>query len=122
VGEYVGGYTDWLRQRRTPASANLSSRLVRDTGNSERVAAPPAPTPAPAAKRRLSFKEQKELEQLPATIERLEAQVAKLTDAMNEPSFYQRESTAIVAHNTELAKAQSELDTAYVRWAELDAG
>src|SRR4249919_1695144 len=76
VGEYVGGYTDWLRQRRTPASANLPSRLVRDTGNFERVAAPPAPTPAPAAKRRLSFKEQKELEQLPATIERLEAQVA----------------------------------------------
>ncbi|BCT94090.1 ABC transporter ATP-binding protein [Lysobacter helvus] len=121
VGEYVGGYTDWLRQRPAPASANLASRLVRDTPNSERVAAPP-PTPAPAAKRRLSFKEQKELEQLPARIETLEAKVAALTDAMNAPTFFQRDSTAIVAHNADLAKAQAELDTAYARWAELDAG
>ena len=70
----------------------------------------------------MSYKEQKELEQLPVRIEQLEAQVAQLTEAMHDPAFYQRDSAAIVAHNAKLAEAQAALDTAYARWMELDAG
>jgi ATP-binding cassette subfamily F protein uup len=122
VGEYVGGYSDWIRQRaaKPAAPSALPARHSRESGNPERTAALSAPVSA--SKRRLSYKEQKELEQLPASIERLESKVATLTDAMHDPTFYQRESTSIVAHNSELAKAQAELDTAYTRWMELDAG
>ncbi len=114
VGEYVGGYTDWLRQR--PAPASTGARLVR-----EPVIAPAAaPVPASPAKRKLSYKDARELEQLPARIGALEAQIAALTQAMNEPAFYQRDGAAITAHGVELAKVQSELDAAYARWEALE--
>ena len=115
VGEYVGGYTDWLRQRTAPASAG--ARLVREPASLPTAAA----IPASPAKRKLNYKETRELEQLPARIEALEAQVAALTQAMNDPVFYQRDGAAITAHGAELAKVQSELDTAYARWGELEA-
>ncbi|TAL75227.1 MAG: ATP-binding cassette domain-containing protein [Rhodanobacter sp.] len=109
VGEYVGGYSDWLRQR--PVAAT-----------------PVVPAPAPAAvpppvaiaKRKLSYKDQRELEQLPARIEALEQDIAARGAAMNAPAFFQQESTTIVAANEALAKLQGELDAAYVRWTELD--
>ena len=63
-----------------------------------------------------------ELEALPGTIERLETQIATLTEAMHDPTFFQREAAAIVAHNTKLADTQAELDKTYARWMELDAG
>jgi hypothetical protein len=88
IEEYVGGYSDWLRQRPRP-------------GESARAATPPkadpattsAPAPAPAAtaatpKRKLSYKDQRELEALPQKIEDLETQVAAMTAAMAEPAFF----------------------------------
>ena len=116
VGEYVGGYTDWERQRPAPIAA--PAPLARPRESAVPVArAEPAP-----AKRRLSYKEQRELEQLPAQIEAFESRIAALTDAMHDPAFFQRETAAIVAHNAQLAEAQAGLDQAYARWMELDAG
>jgi ATP-binding cassette subfamily F protein uup len=109
IGEYVGGYTDWLRQRPAP-------RSTAPTGKSP-AAAPVAP---PAPKRKRSFKEQHELEQLPKRIEQLEADIAARTAAMNEPAFFQQDSAAIVQANEALVALQAELDAAYARWAELD--
>ena len=118
VGEYVGGYTDWLRQR-----PQGEARAFR--GEPAKAAAPQASTPPPAApppaKRKLSYKETRELEALPGRIEALEAEVAKLTEALSDPGFYSRDAAAISAHNAELARVQAELDTAYARWSELDA-
>jgi len=114
VGEYIGGYSDWLRQR-TPSGATADAPT--------RTSAPvPAPSPAPAAvaKRKLSFKDQRELELLPTRIEQLEAAVAEHTAAMNEPAFFQQSSAAIIQANDALARLQAELDAAYARWAELD--
>ncbi|HET8765210.1 MAG TPA: ATP-binding cassette domain-containing protein, partial [Rhodanobacter sp.] len=111
VGEYVGGYSDWLRQRPAPAVATEPAAA--------RSAAPePAPTPTP--KRKLSYKDQRELEQLPARIEALETDIAARGAAMNAPGFFQQDSAAIVAANDALATLQAELDAAYVRWSELD--
>ncbi|RAN82616.1 ABC transporter ATP-binding protein [Bacillus sp. SRB_336] len=111
VGEYVGGYTDWLRQRSAPRTANAG-----------KPAAPaPAAAAAPAAsKRKLNFKEQHELEQLPKRIEQLEGEIGSRTAAMNEPAFFQQDSAAIVRANEALAALQGELDAAYARWSELD--
>jgi ATP-binding cassette subfamily F protein uup len=117
VAEYVGGYSDWLRQR--PGGTGAS------------VLEPPKPAPAPAVvapvpsqppvKRKLGFKEARELEALPVRIESLEKRVAGLTQSMADPGFYRRDAADITAHNQALADAQAELDEAYARWAELDA-
>jgi ATP-binding cassette subfamily F protein uup len=110
IGEYVGGYSDWLRQKPGPHAHTASKPAT------------PAPTPsAPAAaKRKRSFKEQHELDQLPQRIEQLESDIASRTAAMNEPAFFQQDSAAIVKANETLVALQAELDAAYARWAELD--
>ncbi|MFE0500361.1 ATP-binding cassette domain-containing protein [Lysobacter soli] len=116
VGEYVGGYTDWLRQRPVKSVPAASAKA---TPAAAPVAA--ATTPAPAApKKKLSYKDARELEQLPVRIEQLETKVAELTAQMNEPSFYQRDAGGIAAHTDLMAKTQAELDAAYERWNELE--
>ncbi|GAB3095058.1 ATP-binding cassette domain-containing protein [Lysobacter terrae] len=116
VGEYVGGYSDWLRQRPQMAAPQPAKPAATAPVAAASVA---VASPAPA-KRKLSYKDARELEQLPARIEALEARVAELTEAMNDPAFYQRGSAEIATHNASLAAAQVELDAAYSRWAELD--
>jgi len=108
IGEYVGGYSDWLRQRPAPRSSATTGKATTS-----------APAPA-APKRKRSFKEQHELEQLPRRIEQLENDITACTAAMNEPVFFQQDSAAIVKANETLVTLQAELDAAYARWAELD--
>jgi len=114
IGDYVGGYSDWLRQRAKPTVA---------------VAAKPQLTPqvpvmakaeAPTARRKLSFKEQHELSQLPARIETLEKEITSRTAAMQQPEFYRKNAAEILAANSELATRQSELEAAYARWEQLE--
>ena len=114
VGDYVGGYSDWLRQRPAASIAATAAAASKPAPVAE------APVPAPA-KRKLSYKDARELEQMPARIEALENRVAAMTGEINDPAFYQRDSAAITAHNVALAAVQAELDAAYARWAELDA-
>jgi ATP-binding cassette subfamily F protein uup len=116
IGEYVGGYSDWLRQR--PQDATKSDPRLRGGDEQTPAAKPAAPSPAKA---KLSYKDARELEQLPQRIEALEAQLARMAAAMNEPAFYQRGAAAVGADNATLARLQAELDAAYARWAELDA-
>lgn len=111
VGEYIGGYTDWVRQRSTPAPVGLARPAAA-------VEAPPVAVAPP--KRKLSYKDARELELLPARIEALEARMAELSAQMNDPGFYQRDGAAIVAHGETLAATQAELDAAYLRWSELE--
>lgn len=112
LGDYVGGYTDWLRQRRAPATAAASSPAK------PMLSKQPEPV---AAKRKLSFKEARELEQLPARIETLETDIAARTAAMNDAAYYQQAPADLQRANDELAARQAELDLAYQRWSELDA-
>jgi ATP-binding cassette subfamily F protein uup len=116
VGEYVGGYSDWLRQK--PAGRRpVENTPVMEAGKSTTLQATATPE---QPKRKLSYKDARELEQLPARIEQLEADVAACAEAMNDPSFYQKDSAAIQKANDALAKAQTELEQAYARWAELE--
>ncbi|MGV8923275.1 MAG: ATP-binding cassette domain-containing protein [Thermomonas sp.] len=109
VGEYVGGYSDWLRQRPAPGAAATSKTVLATV-----------PTTATAAKARLSFKDQRELEALPARIERLETDIAGFGASMHEPDYYQRDAAAINADNAAMASLQADLDTAYQRWEQLE--
>jgi len=116
LADYVGGYTDWVRQRPS-ALFNAES------------AAPAKASPSPvqtaalveAPKRKLSYKDARELEQLPARIEALEAEIATRAASMNEPKFYQQDGAAILAFNEASARLQADLEHAYQRWNELDA-
>ncbi|KGM55847.1 ABC transporter ATPase [Lysobacter daejeonensis GH1-9] len=137
IGEYVGGYSDWLRQaatvpgRPTVAQAKVASTARgnaahgQDATASSAAAATSSTNAVPGsgavpAKRKLSYKDARELEQLPVRIEQLEAELESLTAQMNDPTFYQRDAAAITAHTNKLGETQQALDTAYARWAELD--
>jgi len=110
VREYVGGYSDWLRRR---------------------VVEPPTPrpprpraevrTPRPRAPGRLGYSEQRELEQLPARIEQLEAEQGDLQALTSRPEFYRRDPAAVQQMLGRLKALEQELERAYRRWAELEA-
>ena len=115
LADYVGGYTDWVRQRPN-ALCNAESPVP--------VKASPSPVQTAVVaepKRKLSYKDARELELLPARIEQLEADIAARAASMNEPKFYQQDSAAILAFNEASAKLQADLEHAYQRWNELDA-
>ncbi|GAP65093.1 ABC transporter ATPase [Mizugakiibacter sediminis] len=129
VGEYVGGYSDWLRQRpaaATPVRESPSAKapdagVRRNDGERGTVAsAAPAAVSAPA-RRKLSYKDARELEQLPVRIEALETELAARSAAMHDPAFFRQDASAIVAANEALAALQAELDACYRRWEELEA-
>ena len=115
LADYVGGYSDWVRQRPAALFATEPATPAK--------AAASIPPPAPAStepKRKLSYKDARELEQLPARIETLETEIAQRTAAMNDPAFYQQDAAALLKANEALAALQAELDAAYRRWSELD--
>ena len=117
VNEYVGGYDDWVRQRPTAATA---AKAVPAPSKSAVPPTVPTPGPTPRA-RKLSFKEQKELETLPADIERLEAEIAATTAAMAQADFYQQSREVMAQTQSELAERQTRLETAYARWEALES-
>jgi len=114
IGEYIGGYSDWLRQRPAAASAVAAAAAKPGLTRDE-----PAPAAAATPKRKLSFKDQRELDLLPARIEQLETEIAARGEAMTSADFFKQRAADITKANDAVAKLQSELDAAYARWAEL---
>ncbi len=111
VNEYVGGYDDWLRQRAAPAETKTAAK-------------PKLEMPAAArekATKKLSQKDQRELDALPAAIEKLEAQRGELNTQMAAPEFYQQDKATISKTQSRVAQIEAELKTAYARWEELEA-
>ena len=111
VKEYDGGYDDYLRQR---AAAPVETK-------GDVPAAEPAAAKAPEKSRKLSHKERRELETLPARIEELEATIATLHTAMSDPAFYRQEGGRIAETKAKLDAAEAELSTSYTRWESLEA-
>ncbi|NVK10489.1 MAG: ATP-binding cassette domain-containing protein [Gammaproteobacteria bacterium] len=122
VREYVGGYDDWIRQggRFDSIKASAKAKLeVAPTVNSK-PAAKPASTAAPK-KKKLSFKDQRELEALPGQIEAAENDIAALEAEIADPSFFSKphsESEPIYARLSEL---QEQLEGYLERWMELES-
>ncbi len=114
VKEYDGGYDDFLRQRPTTPTKEVDREKAVKTS-----------TPIPAAastqgRRKLTNKEQRELEALPGLIEKLEAQIADLEQTMADPGFYKQDKSAIAAKNNELDRLRIDLNKSYSRWEELE--
>jgi ABC transport system ATP-binding/permease protein len=109
VNEYVGGYSDWLRQRAVaaqPAPAAVPSSR-------------PAPT-KPAGQKKLSYRDQRELEMLPGRIEALEAEQAALTATLADPALYRQQPERITQAQGRLAEIETELGQCYARWEKLE--
>ncbi len=128
VREYVGGYQDWLRQGGSPRLLGVTeSKSGKADLNSAVVKAEPAPVAAeasveaPAAKKKLSYKLQRELEMLPGQIEAMEQQIAAIEAQMADAGFYLRPAAETAAVIAKLEQMQAELDVMVERWAELDA-
>jgi ATP-binding cassette subfamily F protein uup len=116
VGEYVGGHADWLRQRRPPGEAAPAPARAEPV-----PAAPVAAAPVPASRRRLGYKESRELAELPARIESLEKEIAALHARAADPAFYRSPPADIAAHQARLAAATAELEVAFERWSALES-
>ncbi|HEY1059905.1 MAG TPA: ATP-binding cassette domain-containing protein [Limnobacter sp.] len=119
VGDYVGGYTDWLRQRTVDPWQDKPMGKAAKPAEASNLQAQPV-SPAPKGKK-LSYKEQRELESLPSLIERLEAEQAELVNTMGEPAFYEQAADAITKVQQRMQTLETELATAYVRWEELES-
>jgi ATP-binding cassette subfamily F protein uup len=113
VGEYVGGYEDWRRQ--TAGRPVREQRLARSESPSPR-AADPSRTPP---RRKLSYREQRELDELPARIEALETEQAALHLSLADPALH-RAGTGVAAVRERLAAVERELGEAFVRWEALE--
>jgi ATP-binding cassette subfamily F protein uup len=112
VKEYEGGYGDYMRQR--------PSDVPAETKPQARPAAVASGNAAPERPRKLSFKEKRELETLPARIEELETAVQAFHDAMAAPGFYRQEREAIAETKAKLEAMEAELAGRYSRWEELE--
>jgi len=116
VNEYVGGYTDWLRQRRSPAPRARSS-----VPPAAAATAPATAKAAPARPRKLSYKDQRELAAMPATIQRLEAEQAALMVAIGDPDLFRRSPDDAAIAVRRLQSVDKELESAFSRWEALEA-
>ncbi len=107
INQYIGGYDDWLRQRKTeqPASSQQPAK---------------AQTKASSASKKLSYKDQRELDNLPQEIENLETQIAELSEQISQPDFYRGDRNDIAETETRLSELQQQLSHCYDRWESLE--
>jgi ATP-binding cassette subfamily F protein uup len=129
VQDFVGGYSDWERwrdQRDAQRDARAKGKDRTAPGKPPRGSASTAagnkasPAEAPRARRKLSYKDQRELESLPARLEELEARKAALLAETQQPDFYSRPHAEVAAHMKQLADLDAQIETAFARWAELE--
>ena len=109
VREYVGGYDDWLRQA-TPISPaepkpKAATKIKREK---------------PQGRRKISFKEQREIEALPGQIERLESEQQNLYARLADPVLYKEGGAGVVQAKARLEMIAQELPQLYARWEELE--
>jgi ATP-binding cassette subfamily F protein uup len=115
VKQYVGGYNDWLRQRSMSREPSKEANAAKNSARNEAPA-----EKSPATKQKLSYKLQRELDQLPAQIEKLENEVARLEQEVARPDFYKKTQSETEAVFQALGTLQKQLETHYTRWAQLE--
>ena len=115
VGEYVGGYDDWLRQDRA-----RKAREQEDEKPAPKKKAAVAKEAIDPARKKLTFKEQRELAALPAQIESLENRQREIHEMMSGVSFYKKPAAEISQLGRELDQVEQDLATSLARWEELE--
>jgi ATP-binding cassette subfamily F protein uup len=113
VREYVGGYSDWLRQGKALAE-------VDDPNLVSGVDSTPAERPPKQKPKKLSYNEQRELDQLPQQIDQLETKVGALLEKISSSDFYSQDHGKTGPELQEFTESQQALDLALERWTELE--
>jgi len=118
VDVVAGGYEDWVRQRfwdhRHGSPAKAGAQAAR---TAEKKASPPGPRPVPGNK--LSYKDQRDLDRLPAEIERLEREIAADEQALHDPDLFARDPQRFAALTERIARYRAEVEAAELRWLEV---
>ena len=118
VEEFDGGYDDWIRQKQNRSAAAAAEAKSQLQAN-------PKPQPAVAAvetpkAKKLSFKEQRELAELPELIEKLETRQKELESQMADPAFYKQDGATIASAQNELEDVSNRLQHCFERWEYLE--
>jgi ATP-binding cassette subfamily F protein uup len=114
IGDYVGGYADWVREREKAAAAKAAlAAPARDEARATAALAKPA--------RKLTNNERREVAELPARIEAIETEMAKLAARLADPAFYHRERNSAADVRARLDGLEREHAVAFARWEELEA-
>lgn len=123
VREYVGGYQDWLRQRpvRKDSGKDDSKAGKNNKADTSKTTAVSATSKPEVGKKKLSYKDQRELDLLPGKIEQLEAEQQTLQQQLADPAMYRERAAEAAALSSRLATLDAELQQAYARWEALDA-
>jgi ATP-binding cassette subfamily F protein uup len=121
VEEHAGGFSDWEARggRLLPLEAGAGAKPVAPAPKTAGAKADPAPLTAPKGKK-LSYKEQRELDALPGEIEALESRQGELEQLIADPAFYQGEPGEVQKLLDELAGIGPALEEKLERWTELD--
>jgi ABC transport system ATP-binding/permease protein len=104
----AGGYEDWAKRRRTQAPVQARPKAAAPA--EERKAVPTV---------KLSYKDQRDLDRLPAEIERLEAEIAAVEDVLHDPNLYTRDPARFAELTERSAKLRGEKNAAEERWLEV---
>ena len=107
VDVIVGGYADWVAKRQPRNGPRPEKK------------APAAPPPPKTASTKLSYKDQRDLDMLPQTIEKLEQDIARDEEALADPSLYTRDPKRFAALTKAIEQARADKDAAEERWLEL---
>jgi ATP-binding cassette subfamily F protein uup len=107
INQYVGGYDDWLRQRKNETSSNPGA-LKKDKAR------------ATLSAKKLSYKDQRELDSLPKKIEGLEIQISEISIKMSDANFYTSNRALITETEKQLTEYQTQLSRCYERWELLE--
>ena len=108
VNEYIGGYDDWQQHQNKTTNPTIKKTKTTKTAQ---------PT---SRKQKRSYKEQRELDSLPLTIETLEEEINELQIQMSATEFYKEDKVTIAQTQDTLKQKQNQLELAYSRWEELE--
>ena len=111
VDVVAGGYEDWVR-RRTPAKAGVQAAKTKSPGGD------PGPRPSPENKK-LSYKDQRDLDRLPGEVARIDGEIMAIEDAMSDPDLYARDPKRFAELMERAARLRDEKDAAELRWLEV---
>jgi ATP-binding cassette subfamily F protein uup len=112
----AGGYDDWEKRRRTPSASAKAGGQSRGAQKKERTE-----SPASQANRKLTYKDQRDLDRLPAEIERIELEIARAEEVLHDPDLYARDPGRFHAVTDEVARLRSEKHKVEERWLEVAA-
>jgi ABC transport system ATP-binding/permease protein len=120
VEEFVGGYSDWQTQKQATTKTELDKKS-QDSKRKPDSGVENPNVPKNPVKKKLSFKEQQELNNMPELIAQLEAQQAELTRKINGADFYKNDQAVIAKTLAELQAADAKLEQVFQRWDELES-